>query len=188
MQFDQFDAPDCYQDFDDFKSHWQNYGWYEIPKSAERKVTTDWQTNLETNGKVEIPTPSRRWDNVSTRAMGELAEEMEEDFTLSLLTGLRRCTRHGERLLAIDWQHPWYYFDPHAPITRSTRDEWAMPMLPDVDSYNFVALDFRFGVLTGYDSRWFVCIFGTELLSAFADEPPKRFLRHFGQGSYTEQA
>lgn len=103
-----------------------------------------------------------------------------------MLAAFRRCTRPGERLLAIDWQHAWYYLDPHAGITAATRDEWAMPVLPDGDSYNYVAPDFRFGSLTGWDRNWSVTLFGAELLAAFAGDPPERFLRACDPGQVAE--
>lgn len=58
-----------------------------------------------------------------------------------------------------------------------------MPVLPDIESYNYVAQDFRFGVLTGYNKCWFVTLFGASLLAAFAADPPERFLRACGTGS-----
>src|SRR5258706_296375 len=133
-------------------------------------------------GVVEAPNPSICWHHVSTRELGQHAEEVEADFTLKILAAFRRCTLQGERLLAIDWLHSWYYFDPHGGISAATRDEWAMPVLPDIESYNYLAQDFRFGVLTGYDESWFVKLFGASLLAAFAADPPMQFLSTFGSG------
>jgi hypothetical protein len=134
--------------------------------------------------------PSRRanknaaipWRQISVAELGDQVEEVEADFTLKVLAAFRRCTGPRERLLAIDWQHAWYFFNPHAGITAATRDEWAMPVLPDGNSYNYVGPDFRFGSLTGWDGTWSLSLFGAELLAAFAADPPDRFLRACGPG------
>ena len=78
--------------------------------------------------------------------------------------------------------HDCYYFNPHAGITAATRDEWAMPILPDGDSNNFLAPDFRFGIITSWRYTGPVILFGAELLAEFDADPPKEFLRICGPG------
>ncbi len=191
MRFHRFFTRDSYPDkasyfayMERVKEHWRSFGWEEIPKHDEAAIKAAWSANLEPErGVVKVPIPSRCWRHISTKELGERADELEAEFTMKILAAFRRCTCPGERLLAIDWQHSWYYFDPHGPISVAARDEWAMPVLPGVESYNFVAADFRFGVLTGFDECWFLSLFGAELLGAFADDPPWRFLRTFGSGA-----
>lgn len=187
MRFDRFVIPGAYSNSAPYTAymervaqHWRSLGWEGIPQSDETAIKAAWIANLEPAVGVNVPGPSRRWKHISTRELGECADELEAEFTMKILAAFRRCTQPGERLLAIDWQHSWYYFNPHAPISVATRDEWAMPVLPDIDSYNYVAADFRFGVLTGYDECWSLSLFGIELLAAFASDPPYQFLRACG--------
>jgi hypothetical protein len=170
-------------DFTRLKARWAALGWQEIPAAEEAAIKTAWLAHLQQNSRrVRVPSPSRRWRRILVAELGHRVEEIEADFTLKVLAAFRHCTPPGERLLAIDWQHPWYYFDPHGDISAATRDEWAMPVLPDGDSYNFVAPDFRFGSLTGWDRNWSVSLFGAEFLAAFAGDPPEEFLRTCGGG------
>jgi hypothetical protein len=174
--------PTTVADFERARRRWSVLGWQEIPKGDEPAIKAAWIAHLQPAVEVVVPKPCRFWQRISVADLGERAPEIEADFTLKVLAAFRRCARPGERLLAIDWQHPWYYFDPHADITAATRDEWAMPVLPDGDSYNYVAPDFRFGSLTDWDQNWSVSLFGAELLAAFAADPPQRFLWACGPG------
>jgi hypothetical protein len=190
MRFNRFVIPGAYPDatrylayMERVKQHWRSLGWEAVPKDDEPAIEEAWIRHLEqVPGVVEAPKPSQCWRHVSIAELGQDAEEVEADFTLKILAAFRRCTVQGERLLAIDWLHSLYYFDPHGGISVATRDEWAMPVLPDIESYNYVAQDFRFGVLTGYDKNWFVKLFGANLLAAFAADLPKRFLGACGSG------
>jgi hypothetical protein len=101
-------------------------------------------------------------------------EAQESDLTLKTLRALRHCTTDGERVYALDWNHPCYYFDPHAVITDATRDSWAVPVLPNGDDFYYLALDLRFGILSRFNSRT-ICVFGKELLNAFAQAVPLVF-------------
>ncbi|MEZ6139547.1 MAG: DUF2716 domain-containing protein [Zavarzinella sp.] len=188
MQFERFVIPGAYPDaglyfayMAEVKRHWRSVGWEEVPKADEDAIKAAWIANLEPTGDLVIPEPSRTWRG-ERLARHRQEPEMESEFTLALLKAFRQCTRPGERLWAIDWQHAWYYFDPHAGITTATRDEWAMPILPDGDSYNYVAPDFRFGVQMGWSATGPVTIFGEDLIAAFDSNPPECFLWVCGSG------
>jgi hypothetical protein len=163
------------------KKHWRTLGWEEVPDVERPTIEAAWTANLEPNRQLIVPEPSRTWRG-QRLARHRQHSELETEFTLKLLDALRKCTRPGERLWAIDWQHAWYYFNPHARITTATRDEWAMPILPDGDSCNYVAADFRFGIVTGWRETGPVAMFGQDLIAAFADNSPERFLRFCGPG------
>ncbi len=187
MRFHRFNIPGAYPDaepyfryMEEVKRHWRSLGWEEIPSTEESDIKAAWSSSLQPHGEVEIPKPSRQWE---LKGLIGLDEQVETEFTLKLLAAFRRCTRPGERLLAIDWQHAWYYFDPNGGIQAATRDEWAMPVLPDGDSYNFLAPDFRFGVLTGWQREGPLIMFGEELLSTFVADPPQQFFRSCGPGA-----
>jgi len=190
MRFERFtDFPSAYHEPDRYdrymlgiKEHWRSLGWDEVLADDEPKIKAAWVSHLQPgNEGVVIPKPSRAWRG-QVLARHRQEPELEADFTLKLLCAFRRCTRPGERLWVIDWQHSWYYFDPHGGITVATRDEWANPVLPDGDSYNYVAPDFRFGVVMGWRATGPVTLFGTELLAAFAADPPERFIKVCGPG------
>jgi uncharacterized protein DUF2716 len=163
------------------KEYWRSVGWEEIPVEEEPAIRAAWIAHLQRGHEVVAPKPYRTWKG-NALAWHRQEPELEVEFTLKLLAAFRRCTRPEERLWVIDWQHTWYYFDPHGGITVATRDQWAKPVLPDGDSYNYVATDFRFGVVTGWRETGPVTLFGAELLAAFAADPPERFMRVCGPG------
>ncbi len=166
----------------EIKEHWRSLGWEQIPEEHEAAIKAAWISHLEPSeqGKV-IPKPFRVWRGQALARHRE-QPELEGDFTLKLLAAFRFCTKPGERLWVIDWPHPWYYFNPHGGITVATRDEWAKPVLPDGDSYNYVAPDFRFGIVMSWRVTGPVTLFGDELLTAFEADPPEQFMRVCGPG------
>jgi hypothetical protein len=182
------ERPRSFADFELARERWSTFGWRKVPPSDEPAIKSNWIAHLEgTKGIVQTPKPNRCWWRISIAELGDRAEEVEADFTLKILTAFRNCIPLGEHMLAIDWQHSWYYFDPHGAIVSAIRDEWAMPVLPDGDSYNYVTSDFRVGVLTGWDQNWSIRLFGAELLTSFAKNPPESFLRACGPGEVVEQ-
>jgi Protein of unknown function (DUF2716) len=177
MRFHELKAPRTPTERQQVHDHWREFGWSEIPSEDELAIEAAWKSKLEPAGILTIPQPSRTW-----RRLPVLSEEIESELTLSILAAFRRCTRPDERLLAIDWLHTCYYFNPHGGISEATRDQWAMPILPDGDSNSFVAPDFRFGSIPGWRSSGPFRIFGADLLSAFDLDPPRRFLLACGPG------
>ena len=163
------------------KAGWESFGWHEIPSDDEPMIQAAWDARLQRGRRPAIPKPRLAWRGQAL-AGHQPRPELEAEFTLKLLAAFRRCIRPGERLWAIDWPHPWYYFDPHGPITGATRDEWAMPILPDGDSYNYVAPDFRFGVVSTWRATGPITLFGADLLAAFAADPPEQFIQTCGPG------
>jgi hypothetical protein len=177
-----FDGERYRRYLDTIKEYRRALGWEEIPEAQVPTIMEAWSAHLQHAHNVAIPRPSRTWRG-RRLARAQRAPALEADFTLKLLGAFRRCTRPGERLWVIDWQHPWYYFDPHGGVTAATRDEWALPVLPDGgDEYNYVAPDFRFGLIMGYRMTGPVTLFGAGLLTAFDADPPERFLQVCGPG------
>jgi hypothetical protein len=177
-----FDGENYRRYMDTVREHWRTLGWAEVPDSDVPAIMKAWFLHLQPADDVIIPSPRRTWRGLSL-ARAQRKPVLEADFTLKLLSAFRRCTRRGERLWVIDWQHTWYYLDPHAGITAATRDEWALPVLPDGgDEYNYVAPDFLFGLIMRWRVDGPVTLFGTELLSSFDADPPELFLRACGPG------
>src|SRR5262245_61617229 len=166
------------QSIDDFERlyrHWEGRGWQRIPDRVESEVRAAWDHLPE--GVHSAPSPSVTWDVFSIYALDEPGfDRAEADLTLKVLSAFRQCARSGERLFALDPLHTWYYFDPLADITTATRDDWAMPVLPNGDSYNFFASDFRFGLMADCRTQT-ICAFGAELVGALENEKPTALAR-----------
>lgn len=91
-----------------------------------------------------------------------------------------RCTKEGEKLYALDWQHSGFKFDPrHAEerISFWVNDDRYMhggyyayfpDYYPDGDYCFFLDCRFRFGYL-GHPWQRMVWIFGEDLIQSFAD-------------------
>jgi hypothetical protein len=188
MQYHRFVFPKAYPDSTAlsaysamFRQHLQSLGWHEVPDADRPEIEAAWTVNLQPDSELVIPKPSRTWRGEAL-ACHRQQPELESEFTLKLLSAFRRCTSSEERLLVIDWQHSWYYLYPHGEIKVATLDEWAVPILPEWDANQFVAEDFRFGVITGWRVTGPVTIFGKDLLDAFDTDPPVDFLRVCGPG------
>jgi hypothetical protein len=151
-------------------------GWQPIPPADEEAIRAAWVSHLQPGDEMVIPSPSRKWQGQALARHRE-RPELEIEFAEKLLAAFRRCTRPGEHLWVIDWQHDWFYLDPHAAA-----GDWPVPALPDGDAHHFVAPDFRFGVLMEWPETGPVTLFGAEMLVEFAADPPKEFLRVCGHG------
>ena len=151
-------------------------GWQTIPPADEDAIRAAWESHLQPGDELFIPPPSRTWQGQALARHRE-RPELAAEFASKLLTALRRCTRPGERLWVIEWQHAWHYLDPHAAT-----GGWPYPPLPYGDACNVVAPDFRFGFISGWRETGPVTLFGAELLAAFAADPPAEFHRVCGPG------
>jgi hypothetical protein len=127
----------------------------------------DWPGILE-------PNPSVTYSISSFYGIGTaIATDMEKDLSVETLDALRKCVRGTrERVYALDWNHDCYWFYPDAIFRAEETDAWKVPVLPNGDYYIFLAEDFRFGIF-GHPWEQTICIFGQELLDAFATLPPK---------------
>ena len=152
---------------------WERDGWREM---SHGQMDEAWD---RLRGAVRLP---RRRAVPHADALGHLGhrpglpsrreyrERVEADLTRKALAALKECTRPGEEVLALDWNHPCYFFDPHA----ASRPPWPVPVLPDGDHYIFLARDHRFGIV-GNCVDMTVCVFGPELLAAFDASRPAAF-------------
>jgi hypothetical protein len=127
----------------------------------------DWPGILEPNPSVTYSISS--FYGISTA----IATDMQKDLSVETLEALRKCVRGTrERVYALDWNHTCYWFYPNAIFRAKETDAWKVPILPNGDYYIFLAEDFRFGIF-GHPWEQTICIFGQELLDAFATAPPK---------------
>ena len=151
-------------------------GWQPIPPGEEAAIRAAWAAHLQPGDELVVPVPSRSWRGQALARHRE-RRAVAAEFAGKLLVAFRRCTRPGERLWVIEWQHAWYCLDPHAAA-----GEWPYPPLPAGDACNVVASDFRFGFVSGWRATGPVTLFGAELLAAFADDQPTEFLQVCGLG------
>jgi Protein of unknown function (DUF2716) len=156
---------------------WERLGWREMSHGQMDEAWKEYEerTGQRKQGGFTTPAPSVTWDISPIYLRGkDYLERLESDLTLKALQALMQCTRPGEELLALDWQHPCYFFDPHAGVSDARPSSWAVPVLPNGDHYLFLAQDYRFGII-GNCVDMTVCVFGQELLDAFAVAPPLIF-------------
>lgn len=94
------------------------------------------------------------------------------EFNHRLAAAFRQCINTNERLYALDWQHPCYWFDPNKLAEPADPSQWKISPLPDGDYSIFLAADFRWGIF-GHPWEQTMCIFGDLLLRAVSMKPPK---------------
>src|SRR5580765_705796 len=110
---------------------WRALGWEELPDS---KVGSIWDRFEQSFGffgtGIQEPTPSHGWDItwVFEREQAFL-DYLAADLNCKVLCALQRCIGVGERLYALDWMHPCFWFDPRGVVQSGDPDEWAVPVL-----------------------------------------------------------
>jgi hypothetical protein len=150
-------------------------GWREL---TDRRMDEIWDRYYAVlTPPTGVLPPSATWDiaGIYLRPPAEFAA-LEADLTAKVFRILRACTQPGERLYALDLNHPCYLFDPHHPGARADHESWPVPVLPNGDHYNFLAPDLRFGVI-GNCVEQTICVFGQPLLDLLAGDPPQVFDR-----------
>jgi hypothetical protein len=158
---------------------WERLGWREMSHGQMEETWNRYGAMFGYPQRDELttPTPSITWDISPIFLRNhEYLGSMEADLTLKTLDALKGCTPPGEEVLALDWNHPCYFFDPHAGIADARPFSWAVPVLPNGDHYIFLAQDYRFGII-GNCVQMTVCVFGRELLAAFHGMPHLIFMK-----------
>lgn len=82
------------------------------------------------------------------------------------------CTKENEYVLALDWQHRRYYFNPRIESIRDEFGEWPVPIFPNGDYYFFIQKEFKWGFL-GHPWEKSISIFGEELIQSIEQKKPK---------------
>ena len=164
---------------------WERAGWREM---SHGQMEEAWHGYAErfgypAGGPFRTPTPSATWDIAHVYSRGnEFRERVEADLTRKALAALTECTRPGEEVLALDWNHSCYFFDPHAAFDAGP-DAWPVPVLPDGCHTTFLARDHRFGIV-GNCVDMTVCVFGPALMASFDASRPVAF----GRPTWTAEA
>ncbi|MDQ5823304.1 MAG: DUF2716 domain-containing protein [Chloroflexota bacterium] len=123
---------------------------------------------------IKEPTPSITYSIASFYKTTSNPRVLERDLNIKTLQALRKCVPPGQRLYALDWQHPCYWFYPHRLEAAGDTYRWRVPVLPNGDYYIFLAEDLSFG-LFGHPWEQTLCVFGQALLNAFAQDMPLLF-------------
>jgi hypothetical protein len=163
---------------------WRRLGWIELSSAEEDDVWHRFEAAFGFFGTgICEPVPSLTWDIGWVYDIGEVNfHELAANLNSKALQAILACTAPGERVYALDGQHPCFWFDPRAGVSGGAPADWAVPVLPNGDHYVFLARDRRFGFIGLMDTS--VCVFGEQLLIALSDDPPmafKRLLRRNGQ-------
>lgn len=153
----------------------QQVGWRQLSPVEETQLEAQLRIRYPL-GNSQPPEPHATWDISVIYASESNYTELETDLNLRMLEALRECTEPTEEIYAIDWQHDWYSFNPHTLRSGGAPYEWAVPILPDGDFYQFIPNDYRFGVY-GFPQTNSIVICGHEFLAAVHSNPPKVFSR-----------
>jgi hypothetical protein len=107
----------------------------------------------------------------------------ENGLNAEIVEIFRQCVLPGEKLYALDWQHPCYWFNPFGRFEFSPMYAGMIPVIPNGDYHIFLADDFRFGTF-GHPWEQTICVFGDELLGVVMREHPtllQRTIRRDGR-------
>ncbi len=157
----------------------ESIGWREMSSGQADDAWDNYKERLGyPNGDAfHTPEPASTWDIsfVYLRDATYLTD-LESDLAQKALAALQDCVGPGEELLALDWNHRCYFFNPHHRLANASLSSWAVPILPNGDHYIFVTKDFRLGIVGNCVDQT-ICVFGKPLLDAFASRKPLIFKR-----------
>jgi hypothetical protein len=108
---------------------------------------------------------------------------LERDLNLNALRAFRELVDVKQRLYALNWQHPSYWFFPHQDFRAEVSESWLVPTFPNGDYYIFLSEDFSF-CWFGHPWEQTICICGERLIDIITHSPPrlfKKILRRNGQ-------
>ena len=117
------------------------------------------------------PRPSITFD-IGHAFSGDPAAPAVADLNVEMFTLFKACVPPGERLYALDWQHPCYRFDPFGQFASSETYQGMIPVVPDGDYHIFLADDFSYGTF-GHPWEQTICVFGQPLIEVVERERPK---------------
>lgn len=157
----------------------EQLGWREMSDGQQDTIWERYSAvfHYPNRSGFRTPDPSITYDiSAIYLQKDEAFDSIESDLSCKTLEALRKCTKPGVELLALDLNHPCYFFDPHVGFLCGNTDSWAVPGLPSSDHYIFLDQAFRFGIIGNCLDRT-ICVFGRQLLDAFAANQPLIFCR-----------
>lgn len=123
---------------------------------------------------IDIPEPSRCYDISSYYDAG-----FREDYYNDLHEKIRQVfcivTHKGERVIALNWQHDGYSFDPRLEFEKDEFGEWLVPVFPNGDYIFFLTADFSNGIFCD-GINLSICLFGDKMLQSTEVNLPVIFI------------
>lgn len=148
---------------------WGNDAWQRIPEYEQFWAPFDGRFHFrpgvdpETWPAIEEPAGSVTFDlcPVFARADGFAADE--DALNQQVLSAMIAVFPTDVPLVALDWQHPSYWFWPHRHAREN--DAWRIPPFPNGDYYAFITQDLEQGTF-GHPWEQTICVFGRDLSQA----------------------
>ncbi len=115
---------------------------------------------------ISEPTPSRTFNvghyyNMPSGGHPEAVGELGDFYVRSF----RNILTKDERVIALDWQHPCYTFDPFFDF-----NDWLIPAFPNGDYYIFMTPDLSGGFF-GHPWEQTICVIGEKFVAELANAP-----------------
>ena len=120
-----------------------------------------------------LPSPNIWFDTASIFDGFFIQSDFDELYFVAL--NLLKQISKSKNIIALDWQHECFSFNPYLPFDRFENDTWGIPFLPDGDSTFFLTNDFSNGVF-GDGINLQICFWGKELLDAFKEIKSSKIL------------
>ncbi len=119
----------------------------------------------ETGQLIELPPPFKCY-NISQYYNTGFSEDYYDDLHKKAVPVFRLITNRDERILALNWQHDCYSFDPRLEFEKDEFGEWLISVFPNGDYVFFLTQNFRNGIF-GDGINLSLSLFGKELTEAF---------------------
>ena len=111
---------------------------------------------------ISEPAPSLTFD-LSVIADGPQRGSAYDAINAEALRAFVWALPEVDEWLALDWQHPAYWFRP-ATFALTWKPDWAIPVYPDGDYFSFLTPDMTCGTF-GHPWERTLCVFGEPLVA-----------------------
>jgi hypothetical protein len=122
---------------------------------------------------IQEPAESVTYDVSHVFGEGGMASSVNAvELNMEMFRLFRELLLPSQRLYALDWQHPCYWFNPYGLFDFSPVHNGMIPVIPDGDYSIFVADDFHFGTF-GHPWEQTICVWGEPLLELVSHRHPR---------------
>jgi hypothetical protein len=135
--------------------------------------------------KVALFKPYQKKDKVISLILPSIefdtSKFFDDNYSEELYNDLNECAKiwfktlsKNKEIIALDWKHVCYKFNPHDKFELNEFEEWFVPIFPNGDLCFFIINDFSdFIFCDGFDFK--IKIFGDELIKIVNKHKPKMF-------------
>lgn len=130
--------------------------------------------NAEFERLITIPFPNKCYD---------ISKFYNEGFSEQLYDNLHQCAVNyfnriakGKRLLALNWQHECYSFDPRLPFETDKFGEWLISVFPNGDYIFFLTKAFRDGIFAD-GLNLTISFFGEDMIKEIESKQPEILIK-----------